>query len=242
MENNEHTKVNGIFRQSFNDLVLVLSEPRSFFSNRIHSMSFNHALVFGLVITWVAKTLEWLTRFLKNESLSQNLLKVKDQLKQLPFWKDLPSDIWFQGEKSVGLFSDSVIEALQITIHPFQALLHFFMFGIIYWLGGMLLVPRTSPHYSRATVANFVKIISVASAANIVGAILSFLPLSLGSFFGYLYYVVIMVIGFSIYFKISGLRACALFVIPGIFMITFFSCLILGGIAFFTAIFAALTH
>ena len=86
-------------KQFFQDTVKVLTEPVSFFSTRFNEMSFNHALVFGIVLSWIAAFFDWITRAIKHESLLDGFMKIKNQLSGLPVWKDLPEDIWNQGEQ-----------------------------------------------------------------------------------------------------------------------------------------------
>lgn len=232
----------GIIKQLYQDAFRVLTEPVRFFDERFEAMSFNYSLVFGLVITWIAAFFDWITRAVKHESLMDGFLKIKNQLQQLPIWKDLPADIWAQGENVNSLMPAWGLEGLRMLVNPFHSLFSFFIYGILFWLGATLLVSKDNPTRKSVTITNVIKITSIASATSIVGSILGFLPLSLGSFLGWIYHTAILMIGFSERFQISRLRGLAVVFLPTIVTIVVASCLVGLIVALFAGIISSLFH
>jgi hypothetical protein len=241
MENQKPNEVS-IVKQLYRDAFQVLTEPARFFSDRFENMSFNYSLVFGLVITWIAAFFDWITRAVKNETLMDGFLKIKKQLHQLPIWKDLPADIWAQGENVNSLMPAWGLEGLRMLLNPFHSLFTFFTYGIIFWLGATLLVSKDNPAKKSVTITNVIKITSIASATSIVGSILGFLPLSLGSFIGWIYHTALLTIGFSERFQISRLRGLAVVFLPTIVTVLVASCLVAVIVALFAGIISSLFH
>ncbi len=223
-------------KQLYRDTIHVLTEPVSFFQIRFDQMSFNYSLAFGVVVCWIAAFLDWITRTLKHESLMDGFLKIKNQLQTLPIWKDLPTDIWMQGESVNSAMPAWGLEGLRMLINPFHSLFSFFAYGIIFWLGAMLLVSKENPTRKSVTITNVVKITAIASVTNIVASILGFLPVGLGAFLGWIYHTAILTVGFSEHFQISRLRGLTVVFLPTLVSIIVASCLIGVVIALFAGL------
>ncbi len=232
----------GQIKQFYQDAVKVLTEPVSFFNERFEAMSFNYALVFGLVLSWIAAFLDWITRAVKNESLLDGFLKIKNQLHQLPIWKDLPADIWAQGENINTVMPVWGLEGLRMLINPFHSLFSMFSYGVIFWLGAVLLVTKDNPTKNSVTITNVIKITAIAASSSIVGSVLGFLPLSLGSFLGWIYHAALLCIGFSERFQISRLRGLGIVFLPTIVTIIAASCLLGVIVAIFAGVITSLFH
>ena len=233
---------NGVVKQFYQDAIQVLTEPTRFFKTRFDSMTFNQALVFGLVISWISAFAEWLTRVVKHESLMDSFMKLKEQLQQLPFWKDLPANIWAQGNATANFLPEWGMEGLKMLINPFHTLILFFISGVVFWLGATVLVSNANTTRTSVTITNVVKITAVSAATSLVAAILSFLPFGIGGFFGWLFHLAILTIGFSERFQVSRPRGLAVVLLPSIIALVFFSCFIGIVIALFAGIFMSLFH
>jgi len=249
MENHSSQEINntpdsnpGYLKQLYRDSVSVLTEPSEFFKGRYSTMSFNNALVFGVVLTWIAAFLDWITRAIKHETLMDGLLKIKEQLHSLPIWKDMPETIWTQGNAAASIMPAWGMEGLKMLITPFNSLIGFFLYGVIFWLGATFLVSNDNPAKKEVSIHNVVKITAIASASSIVSAVLGFLPIGLGNFVGWIFHTVLLMIGFSLTFKISRLRSLAVIFLPETIGILFFSCLAGVVIALFAGLFASLMH
>ena len=242
MENQSPSPEIKIPKQLYLDAVKILTEPVSFYRTRFEQMSFNYSLVFGLVISWVAAFLDWITRAVKHESLMDGFLKIKHQLQSLPIWKDLPADIWAQGEHVNSVLPAWGLEGLRMLINPFHSLFSFLIYGVIFWLGASLLVSKDNPTKKTVTITNVIKITAVASASSVVTSILSFLPIGLGGFFGWIFYTALLTLGFSERFQISRLRGLAVVFLPTIVTIMIASCLVGAIIALFAGVITSLFH
>lgn len=232
----------GILKQLYQDAFRVLTEPVRFFNDRFDEMSFNYSLVFGMVISWMAAFFDWITRALKHESLMDGFLRIKKQLQQLPVWKDLPADIWAQGDSMNSVMPEWGLEGLRMLLNPFHSLFTFFIYGVIFWLGATLLVSKDSPAKKTVTITNVIKITSIASASSIIGSILGFLPLSLGGLVGWIYHTALLMLGFSERFQISRLRGLAVVFLPALVTILVASCLVSVIVALFAGIITSLFH
>ena len=232
----------GIFKLLYQDTLKVLTEPVSFYRTRFDQMSFNYSLVFGLVVSWFAAFLDWITRAVKHESLMDGFLKIKNQLHSLPIWKDLPADIWAQGDNVNALMPTWGLEGLRMLINPFHSLFTFFVYGIIFWLGATLLVSKSNPTKGTVTITNVIKITAIASSASIISSILGFLPFGFGKFLGLIYYTTILTLGFSERFQISRLRGLAVVFLPTFVTIMVASCFIGVIVAIFAGLVTTLFH
>ena len=232
----------GTMKQFYRDSVMVLTEPTVFFKTRYETMSFNYALAFGLVVSWIAAFLDWITRAIKHETLLDGFLKIKDQLHQLPIWKDLPEDIWSQGNNVKTMMPAWGVEGLGMLINPFHSLISYFIYGIIFWLGASILVSKDNSAKKLVTITNVVKITAISSAASLVGSVLGFLPIGIGSLIGWIFHTMILAIGFSESFNISRLRSLTVIFLPTILGIIFFSCLLGVVVALFAGLIASIFH
>ncbi len=243
-----HSEINppralGPVKQFYRDLIDVLTEPKSFFHSRYPQISFNYALTFGIIVSWIAAFLDWMTRIVRHETFLDSFLKLKDTLQDLPFWKALPDNFWAQtATENVSLFPAWVAELLGIALSPFQSLLGFCVSGFILFLGAYFLVPRDETDHPRDNVkiSLLIKLVCLAAAPRIISSILGFLPFGMGSFIGSIYGVVLTIVGLIERFRVSGLRACGIMILPGILVVFVMSCMIgaFAGILF--GLFAAL--
>ena len=234
--------------QFYRDLVACLTEPKQFFEVRYPKLSMNYVLAFGVLVNWVASMLDWLTRTIRHETLLDGLLKMKDKLQVLPFWKNLPSDIWAQAPDPSSMFPAWLAEVFGVALSPFQSLFHFLIRGLILWIGLYLLLPRDSTaeikdQRDAPELSHAIKLTAICSAPNLVGSILGFLPLSLGTLVAAIYSIALLIIALTTRFKISGLRAFAMMILPGILAMFVFGCIlaVFGALLFgsLAAIFGA---
>ena len=241
--------------QMYRDVVDCLTEPRWFFTERYPRITFNYALAFGIVVNWMVAFLEWLTRVVRQETLLDGLLRMRDQLRQLPIWKNLPADIWAQNPERTSMFPAWLAEVFGVALSPFQTLIHFLFSGLLIWIGASLLVPKamTQPQASNdplneipapqsgrdlVNVTNTIKLVALAAVPNLIGAILGFLPLGLGAFIGWIYSFCILILAISIRYRVSYLRSFAIVILPGVIgmivvscVVSVFAALIFGTIA-----------
>lgn len=227
----------GLIQQMFRDGLMILTEPVRFYRFRFEELSFNRALAFGMVVSWISAFFSWITRALKHESLMDGLIRIKRHLQELPIWKELPEDIWAQSSQINSFFPEWAIEGMRMLVDPFYSLIGFVIYGLIFWLGASLLIRTDHPGKKSVTLTRVIKITAISSTSGIVGSVLGFLPLELGSFIGWIYHTVLLMIGFTERFEISRLRSLVILFLPMIGLILIASCLlglviaILGGIA-----------
>ena len=228
-------------RSFFKDLIQVLTEPKRFFKERLPSLGFAHALAFGILVKWLAAILEWLTRVVKHETLLDSVKRIQERFSSLPIFKDVPESIWNQAGTAASPVSSPVaLEVGALIVTPFQAVASFCVSGLVLYLGGLILVPKDS-HSGRDPVdlSLFIRVLAFASAPSLVGAILGFLPLNLGSAIGWIYHIALLIIGIGIRYRISYLRAGGIVFLPGLFIMIVFGC-ILGVLGLgFAALFRA---
>lgn len=218
-------------QQIFRDLIDCLTEPRQFFTVRYPQITFNYALAFGIVVNWIAAFLAWLTRVVRHETLLDGLLKMRDQLQGLPFWKALPKSIWAQNPEQTSMFPAWLAEVFSLALNPFGTLIHFFIYGVMIWIGASLLISKRDDRDS-ITIPNLVKIVALASVPQLIGAILGFLPLGLGGLIAGVYGFALLVLAISIRYSVSYLRSFAAVVLPGLIGMLIFGCIL----AVFTAL------
>ena len=233
----------GPVKQFYRDLMDTLTEPRFFFRERYPKISFNYALTFGIVVSWIAAFLDWMTRIVRHETFLDSFLKMRDKLQDLPFWKVLPDNFWAQSaNEHASLFPAWIAELLGIALSPFQSLLGFCVSGFILFLGAYFLVPKEDTGITRdkAQISSLIKLVCFAAAPRLISSILGFLPLGIGTLIGSIYGVVLTIIALQERFKVSGLRACGIMILPGILVVFVMSCMIgaFAGILF--GLFAAL--
>ena len=213
------------FRLMYRDVVECLTEPRLFFTDRYPRISFNYALALGILVSWFGAFLDWLTRVIRHETLLDGLLRMRDQLQQLPIWKNLPADIWAQNPEKISMFPAWLAELFGIVLSPFNSLVHFLVSGILLWIGASILIPKTEDR-DRVTLANTIKLVALTSIPKLFASILGFLPLGLGTLIGAVYAFVIMVLAISIRYQVSKLRSVATIALPGLLGIFIFGCMI----------------
>ena len=227
----------GYIRQFYLDLVGSLTEPRRFYTERYPQMSMNYALAFGLTVSWIGAFLKWLTRIINHETLWDGFLKIRDQLNQLPLWKDLPTSIWAQNPPpSLSVFPAWIADATTLALFPFSFLINIVLSATALTIGGYLFLSNRNEDVTRdrADITHFIKIAALASTPALIGAALSFLPLSLGTFTGVIYSFFMLLFAISIRYRVSMLRAFATAVTPWLGLILVGSCVIgiFGAIIF----------
>jgi len=129
-------------KQYFRDLVELLTEPVRFFNVRYPALKTTEVLTLGVGSTWLAAGLAWVTRRVKHESILDGMRQMKEQLSQLPLWKDLPDTIWQQGAESGNSTAAKLMEFSTVALSPIQSLLNFFIGGIFLYFGALILIPR----------------------------------------------------------------------------------------------------
>jgi hypothetical protein len=229
----------GPVRRFFNDLVLLLTEPVRFYSDRFQEISIQHALVFGLVVNWIAAFFDWLTRLVKNESLLDGVLRVKRQLESLPFWNQLPETLWDQRANPEAIPA-WLAELTGIALSPFQSLLRFAVSGAALYVCALVLIRRSEKGTDRVEIPVFIRLQALASTPNLIASLLGFLPVGLGGFIGWVYGVALLFLGLKVRFRISSLRAIVLMILPGILGFFIAACVLGGIVALAIALLAAL--
>jgi hypothetical protein len=233
----------GLVKQLLQDGYSVLTEPTTFFKTRYEKASFNQSLALGLAATWIAAFLDWVTRSIKHESLMDSFHRIKSQLKSLPIWKDLPDDIWAQGDQASQNFLPTWgMEGLKMLLTPFNSIFLIFINALIFWAAALILVDKNNPARKSVTLNELIKITAIAYTSALVGSIFGFLPLSLGSMIGWVYHIALLVIGFSIRFNISRLRGLVMVFLPTIALIMIAGCFIGFLFAIVGAIVSSLFH
>ncbi len=233
------TEPENLFKQFYRDIVDSLTEPKLFFTNRYPKISLSYALAFTVVVNWISDLLQWLTRIVRHETLLDGLLKMRKQLESLPLWKELPSSIWAQVPEHTSFFPAWLAEVLGVTLSPLHSLFRAAIGGVVLWIGALLLVPKDSDR-DGIQLANFVKLVALVSAPNLIGAILGFLPMGLGAFFAWIFGIVLMIYAISLRYKISKLRSIGVMIIPGIVLSVVATCVIGVFMGLFFGIIAAL--
>ncbi len=229
-------------KQLYRDIVDSLVEPRWFYQERFPKLSFNYAVAMGLIVGWLAETLQWLTRMINNETLLDGFIRVRDQLMQLPVWKDLPTSIWAQNRPMESVIPAWLAEASTVALFPFSYLIKLAITATALTLGGWLFISnRATKSVDRVEITAFLKLAAVASTPALIGAVLSFLPLNMGAVVGWLYLTVMLWIAISVRYQVSMLRAFAVWLTPWMVMIMAGACIIgvFGAmiVAFLAAIF-----
>lgn len=236
----------GPVKTFYQDVIQILTEPVLFFKSRYPKMKLSHAIAFGIVINWIASLLDWITRAIHHETLLDGLLKMRDKLQQLPFWKSLPDNFWAQSTDtgSSSLFPAWIAEMLSIALSPFQSLIHFAFSGMLYFLGAYFLISRKPKETGQDPVilSEFIKLACVCAAPALVTSILGFLPIGLGSLIGWFYSIALLIIGMTTRFQISGLRAVVVLIIPGVASAVVVMATVGIFIALFIGMLAALFH
>ncbi|MBC7395803.1 MAG: hypothetical protein H7333_00045 [Bdellovibrionales bacterium] len=232
----------GPVKQFYRDVMDCLTEPRYFFEVRYPQVKLTYALTFGIIVSWIAAFLDWLTRLIRHETLFDGFLRMKEKLHSLPMWKNLPDDFWAQPTEKTSFFPPWLVELFGIILSPFQSLAGFCVSGVILFIGAYLLIPKNpEPNKDPVDVSHLIKLVAFTSAPHLIASILGFLPLNLGAFIGWIYGLGLIIIALSQRYKISGLRAGGVLVIPsfiGMFVVAcFLGVLAVIGYGMFTAIF-----
>ena len=238
--------IQSFVRHFYRDLVDSLTEPRRFFAERYPHLSFNYALAFGLTVGWTGEGLKWAVRMINHETLMDGFLKIRDQLMQLPIWKDLPTSMWVQNPTEIqSLFPAWIAEAATVALFPFSFLIKIVISSVALAVGGFFFIGNRSKSHQESQLlgggpamvsdpsdlTHWMKLVAATSGPLMLSAILSFLPLGLGNMVGFLYGLAILLIAISIRYRISMLRGFAVLTAPWLAL------LMIGGcfIAFFGA-------
>jgi hypothetical protein len=229
----------GPVRTFLNDLILLLTEPVRFFKDRFPSYSLSRALVFGILVNWVAAGFEWITRLVKNESLLDGILRVKRQLETLPFWNQLPDTLWNQRAEPSAIPA-WLAELSGIALSPFQSVFNFTISGMSLFVGAWLLIRRRNQGEDPVAIPVFVRIVAFSSAPRLIASWLGFLPVGIGGFIGWIYSAALLLLGLKVRFRISGLRALVLVLLPGLLGMLAIGCLVGGLMAIGIGLMAAL--
>jgi len=228
-------------RQYFRDVVLVLTRPRLFFTERYPGLSLSQALTMGILSGWLAALLQWFTRLVKQETLLDSVKRMREQLETLPVWKDIPDSIWQQPAAPSGIPAN-LIEFGGIILAPFQSVINFGINALVLMVGVYLLVPKSpSGEQDPREVPDLIRLSAVAATPTLVTAILGFLPFGIGGLTGFIYIVAVLMIGISTRYRVSNARALGTIFIPWCVLIMLCGCLILGAGALLGVLFAGLS-
>ena len=228
-------------KQYFRDVIQVLTEPRRFFTERYPALSLSQALTMGILSSWLAALLMWVTRLVKKETLLDGIKKMREQLDTLPIWKDIPDSIWQQPAAPAGI-STNVIEFGGILLAPFQSVINFGINALILMAGIYLLVPKNPPEErDPREVPDLIRLSAVAATPTLVTAILGFLPFGIGNLTGFTYTVVVLMIGISTRYRVSNARALGTIFLPWCVFFMLCGCLIVGFGALLGAMIAGLS-
>lgn len=239
----------GFARQMYQDLLDVLTEPTSFFTERYPQVLLSYAFAFGIIVKWISSFLDWLIRAIRHETLLDGFMRMREKLQELPFWKEIPDTFWAQGgdHSQTNLFPAWLAEMLSIALSPFQSLIHFCVWGFVLSLGGYFMISKKDPQNGARVqdpieIAQFIKLSCFASAPCLIASALGFLPFGIDSLIGTLYTLSLLILGMTIRFKISSLRAIAVMILPWIMsLIAIGALLLVFGVLIF-ALFASLFH
>jgi hypothetical protein len=212
--------------QFFQDVIQVLTEPRLFFKDRYPQVTSNYALVFAVIVSWIASLLEWMVRTVRNESLFGGLTEIRNQLESLPFWKAVSPHV-FDQLSTVSSFPMWLMELSNIALNPFKTLISLAMAALFIWLAAGMLMSKSAETRDPIDFNSFLKLICFASTApKLVGAILSFLPLQMGSFFGAVFAFFLQAFAIHLRYQVSGLRAITIIILPGLIFSMAAACLL----------------
>jgi len=212
-------------RTFFRDTSLILTEPRRFFRERFPTIGFSQALAFGITAQWLASILEWLTRIVKHETLFDGINRIRESFTSLPFLKDIPDTIWNQAAPQAAPQSAWLVEVGALIVSPLQSLFMFCVSGMIFFIGGLILISKTpAPERDSPEPSNFIRLSAVSAAPALVGSILGFLPLNLGGFIGWVFHIVVLTLGISSRYRVSLFRACGVIFLPGLLVLLAFGC------------------
>lgn len=211
-----------LFKEWWNSL----TEPRLFFGESLKHKTTYQSVVFALIISWLAAWVEWLVRFTKNESFLDSLLKVRSQLDTIPVWKSITPYVAPHLPTTVD-FPSWAFELFSVLGNPFTTLFSLVVSSFILWLGVWLLI-------GQSKFSEILKVLAYASTSSkLVGALLSFLPLSLGYALAGMWGLAIQVVGISSYYRVSLFRSFGVLILPSLFITFIIACfigLILGTI------------
>ena len=222
----------GIIHQYYRDLLDCLTNPNQFFRERYPKISLSYALAFGIVTLWITNLFEWLTRAVRHETLLEGFTRMRDRLHGLPLWRNLPENFWAQGQESSsgGAYPAWVPEMFRLALSPFQSLFHFCIMGFLLFIGAWILIrARDDGKQDQITAGNFIKLYSLTSAPWLIGAFLTFLPFGFGSFLGWVYCVVLLLIALQIRYQVSTLRAIVVLILPGFLLTVIAGALLLAA-------------
>ena len=217
----------GRFKQFYRDVVMVLTEPTLFFEKRFPETSFTYAMLFAITVNFIAAFVGWLTRLIRHETLFDSLIKMREKLQDLPYWKNIPDNFWAQGAPEPSGLPEWSFEVMGIIISPFQIALHVAFFGILILLGCFMLVPKTvEDSKDPIELKTTMKILAFVSAPLILTSMLGFLPMSLAAIINFFYALVLTAVGLSIRFRVSMPRAFGIILLPEFIGFGIFGCFI----------------
>jgi hypothetical protein len=217
-------------RPYFRDMLLVLTEPRRFFTERYPGLSLSQALTLGILSGWIAALLHGITRLVKQETLLDTIRRMREQLETLPVWRDIPQSIWQQPAAPRGI-SANLIEFAGILLAPFESVLQFGIRALVLMVGMYLLVPKaSSTDQDTREVPDLIRLTAVAATPTLVTAILGFIPFGLGTLAGFIYSVAVLTIGISTRYRVSNARALGVIFLPSLLVLLLCGCLTgIGG-------------
>jgi hypothetical protein len=200
-------------------------------------MKLTDTLVFAVVVSWIASLMEWVVRVLKNETNIGGLNALSQQLDALPIFKALLSPGMMGDFSAISNYPVWLFEFSAVAVSPFKALIEVIMGGVFVWLAALIFIPKTADR-DPVDLPSFIRLMAVASTApKLVGAILGFLPLGLGSFIGAICVFMLQVFGLKIRYHISSLRGTVVLILPGLVVMTLMLALVAAVVLFFMLVF-----
>lgn len=222
------------FSQFFRDVLDCLTEPKKFFEEKYPKRTMTDALLFAVIVSWVANLIEWLIRTVKNETLFDGMMLIRKQLEALPIWKNITPHL-FSDQSSISPFPSWIMEFSIVALSPFKTLIAVTLTALMIWLSSTFLIPKNdSVNRDPVDFSSFIKLLAYASIApKLVGAILGFLPLQLGALVGGICVLLLQIFAISNRYAVSRLRSFAIIILPSFVFIMIASCLVIGFFAIF---------
>lgn len=196
-----------------------LSEPRLFFGTTLTHRDTTQAITFALLVSWFSALVEWSVRVVKNETLLDGFLKIRDQMQTLPAWKGIaPLFIHSPGSGAMSGMPAWAMELFAVLGNPFATLISLVTSTLMIWFGAWLLI-------GKVDFSKVLKVLAFASTGSkLISAFLSFLPMGLGYLVGGIWGFVIQILAISSFFQVSAGRAFGVIILPGLIMGLIMTC------------------
>jgi hypothetical protein len=157
----------------------------------------------------------------------------------LPVWKDIPETFWDQAPSASSL-PTWLLDFSSIATSPFQSLFQFLIRSLTLYFGAYLLISKDRHQRDEVHWKPFMKIAAICSTPALVGALLGFLPWGLNNFIAYIYAFILTLLALQVRYRISGLRAFGVLILPSIISAILIGLMVLFGLILVVAIAATL--